>query len=280
MQRTHTNPHVCQAGPIRKVLLAAARGCVEPRNCTTWQFPTARQSLAMLATNSLLGCTKPQQHNASSASDAQLLAACSQTLTQLAKSGTGAGLGAIGGLAAYLAHYGLREAVMKGATVVVEMDTARGGASSASASSSGAPAGAARVARPVAKLQIDSVTVDNLEVWPCAPALLPSQLSALGTHTPSPPQLERNSFDGGAAGTLLGFLDHCVTAAGRRLLRSWLLAPLADPAAIHERQAAVADLCGSGGAGAAGRSALESLRASLKAVGGKDVAQSVTSLQR
>ena len=41
--------------------------------------------------------------------------------------------------------------------------------------------------------------------------------------------------DGGVAGSLLGEVDRCVTAAGRRLLGSDLAAPLTDQAAIEER---------------------------------------------
>lgn len=39
--------------------------------------------------------------------------------------------------------------------------------------------------------------------------------------------------------TLLSRMDHCVTAAGSRLMRQWLLAPLQDRAAVHSRQALV-----------------------------------------
>ena len=47
---------------------------------------------------------------------------------------------------------------------------------------------------------------------------------------------------GGTSGSLLGALDRCVTAAGRRLLRAWLCRPLDDVAAIAARQDAVHDL--------------------------------------
>ncbi|MCL6580859.1 MAG: DNA mismatch repair protein MutS [Firmicutes bacterium] len=46
----------------------------------------------------------------------------------------------------------------------------------------------------------------------------------------------------GKAGTLLGVLDFTVTAAGGRLLRSWVLHPLTGLGPIRRRQAAVAEL--------------------------------------
>jgi DNA mismatch repair protein MutS len=42
--------------------------------------------------------------------------------------------------------------------------------------------------------------------------------------------------------TLLGVLDTALTPMGARLLRRWLLAPLLQPGAIHQRQDAVAEL--------------------------------------
>jgi len=55
-------------------------------------------------------------------------------------------------------------------------------------------------------------------------------------------EILENSADGGAAGTLLSALDSCVTAAGRRRLRSWLVRPLRDVCAIRERQMAIGEL--------------------------------------
>ncbi|XP_078438699.1 MUTS homolog 6 isoform X2 [Wolffia australiana] len=46
--------------------------------------------------------------------------------------------------------------------------------------------------------------------------------------------------DGIAAGTLLAQLDHCATAFGRRLLKSWLARPLYNTKSIVDRQDAVA----------------------------------------
>lgn len=61
-------------------------------------------------------------------------------------------------------------------------------------------------------------------------------------------QLEiTRSLAGGARGSLLATVDRCRTPMGRRLLRSWLEAPLTDPSAILERQEAVAVLVGDGG---------------------------------
>jgi DNA mismatch repair protein MutS len=50
------------------------------------------------------------------------------------------------------------------------------------------------------------------------------------------------SRQGEVAGSLFGVLDETVTPMGARLLRQWLLRPLRDPAAIAERQDAVAAL--------------------------------------
>ena len=49
---------------------------------------------------------------------------------------------------------------------------------------------------------------------------------------------------GGRAGSLLGRLDSCRTAMGRRNLRQWILAPLLQLSAITARQTAVTDLMG------------------------------------
>ncbi|CAA7388969.1 unnamed protein product [Spirodela intermedia] len=46
--------------------------------------------------------------------------------------------------------------------------------------------------------------------------------------------------NGGFSGTLLAQLDHCATASGKRLLKSWLARPLYDTKSIVERQDAVA----------------------------------------
>ncbi len=57
-------------------------------------------------------------------------------------------------------------------------------------------------------------------------------------------ELVRNLRDGRAKGTLLDVIDFTVTAPGGRLLRSWLLRPLRDVAAIAARQDAVAEALG------------------------------------
>jgi DNA mismatch repair protein MutS len=54
-------------------------------------------------------------------------------------------------------------------------------------------------------------------------------------------ELVRNLRDGKLKGTLLDVIDFTVTAPGGRLLRSWLLRPLRDVAAIAARQDAVAE---------------------------------------
>jgi DNA mismatch repair protein MutS len=57
-------------------------------------------------------------------------------------------------------------------------------------------------------------------------------------------ELVRNLRDGRTRGTLLDVIDFTVTAPGGRLLRSWLLRPLLDIAAIAARQDAVAEALG------------------------------------
>jgi hypothetical protein len=52
-------------------------------------------------------------------------------------------------------------------------------------------------------------------------------------------ELLQNAADGGKAGTLLGHLDSCVTAQGKRLLRRWICHPLRSTAQIATRQDAV-----------------------------------------
>ncbi len=47
------------------------------------------------------------------------------------------------------------------------------------------------------------------------------------------------SYDGSTRGALVSVLDRSVTGMGRRLLRSWLVRPLSDPAAIGQRLDAV-----------------------------------------
>ncbi|KAH9604844.1 hypothetical protein KSS87_008848 [Heliosperma pusillum] len=44
-----------------------------------------------------------------------------------------------------------------------------------------------------------------------------------------------NSADGGTEGTLIKYLDHCLTHSGKRLLRSWICHPLKDVKAINNR---------------------------------------------
>jgi DNA mismatch repair protein MutS len=70
----------------------------------------------------------------------------------------------------------------------------------------------------------------------------PSRQLLLDAATRRNLEIERNQRDGGRHGTLLEALDTTLTAAGGRLLRSWLLAPLVDPQPIGERLDAVAEL--------------------------------------
>ncbi len=64
----------------------------------------------------------------------------------------------------------------------------------------------------------------------------------LDPFTVSSLELVRPLRSGNERGTLLHVLDHASTAMGRRLLRRWILLPLADRAAIERRLDAVAKL--------------------------------------
>ncbi|XP_019419556.1 PREDICTED: DNA mismatch repair protein MSH6-like isoform X1 [Lupinus angustifolius] len=66
---------------------------------------------------------------------------------------------------------------------------------------------------------LDAAALDNLEVF-------------------------ENNQDGGSSGTLYGQLNQCVTASGKRLLKTWLARPLCHVRSIKKRQHAVAGLKG------------------------------------
>ncbi|KAM7277513.1 hypothetical protein ACFE04_019379 [Oxalis oulophora] len=57
-------------------------------------------------------------------------------------------------------------------------------------------------------------------------------------------EIFENSRNGGSSGTLYAQLNHCVTAFGKRLLKTWLARPLYHLEAIKERQDAVSELRG------------------------------------
>ncbi|CAN8308725.1 unnamed protein product [Cochlearia groenlandica] len=57
-------------------------------------------------------------------------------------------------------------------------------------------------------------------------------------------EIFENSRNGGISGTLYAQLNQCVTASGKRLLKTWLARPLYSPELIKERQDAVAILRG------------------------------------
>ncbi|EOA19802.1 hypothetical protein CARUB_v10000048mg [Capsella rubella] len=57
-------------------------------------------------------------------------------------------------------------------------------------------------------------------------------------------EIFENSRNGGYSGTLYAQLNQCVTASGKRLLKTWLARPLYNPEMIKERQDAVAILRG------------------------------------
>ena len=55
-------------------------------------------------------------------------------------------------------------------------------------------------------------------------------------------ELVGNNDDGSERGTVLGFLNHCVTAFGKRQLRQWVLFPLNSRKAILARLVTVRNL--------------------------------------
>ncbi|BAT86257.1 DNA mismatch repair protein [Vigna angularis] len=57
-------------------------------------------------------------------------------------------------------------------------------------------------------------------------------------------EIFENSRNGGSSGTLYAQLNQCVTAFGKRLLKTWLARPLCNVESIKERQEAVAGLKG------------------------------------
>ncbi|MCD7449438.1 DNA mismatch repair protein msh6 [Datura stramonium] len=57
-------------------------------------------------------------------------------------------------------------------------------------------------------------------------------------------EIFENSRNGDSSGTLYAQINHCITAFGKRMLRSWLARPLYNPESIRERQDAVAGLKG------------------------------------
>lgn len=80
---------------------------------------------------------------------------------------------------------------------------------------------------------------------------------------------------GGAAGTLLAVLDRTTTPMGARLLRQWLLAPLAQRDAIEARLDAVAALAADSLARSALRTALDGVR-DVERLAGKAAAARAT----
>jgi len=101
------------------------------------------------------------------------------------------------------------------------------------------PAGVPHLARPVVEhaggtMPLDEMTRRNLELV--------------------------ESLRGGTDGTLLGVLDRTLTPMGARLLRQWLLAPLADVGRVNARQDAVESFARDALARAALREALDGVR--------------------
>ena len=96
-------------------------------------------------------------------------------------------------------------------------------------------------------------------------------------------EIERSLRHGTREGSLLSAIDETVTAAGGRLLRSWLLAPLLEGSRIDERLDAVDDLLGRPDARRALREALQDLhdveRLTARCVGGIAGPRDLTALR-
>ncbi|MGH7665238.1 MAG: DNA mismatch repair protein MutS, partial [Gemmatimonadaceae bacterium] len=121
------------------------------------------------------------------------------------------------------------------------------------------PAGIPHLMRPVIErpggvMPLDEMTRRNLELVE----------SLRGSHVP-----------GDAAGTLLEVLDSTLTPMGARLLRQWILAPLARRDAIDERLDAVADLSDAATARMEIREALRGVR-DIERLGSKAAAGRAT----
>ncbi|KAG0462513.1 hypothetical protein HPP92_020989 [Vanilla planifolia] len=87
----------------------------------------------------------------------------------------------------------------------------------------------------------------KFEELPCAGAFTKLQKSYMVLDAPALENLEiLENRNGNAAGTLYAQLDHCVTASGKRLLKSWLARPLHDIGSIVARQDAISVFKGIG----------------------------------
>lgn len=89
------------------------------------------------------------------------------------------------------------------------------------------------------KLRKDTLTLIHKMAY-----IPPHQHMVLDTSTIKNLELVKNLRDGRRAGSLLDILDFTGTSMGARLLRSWLLQPLRDCAAIEHRLESVAELLG------------------------------------
>ncbi|KAL6130451.1 hypothetical protein ACLB2K_068830 [Fragaria x ananassa] len=66
----------------------------------------------------------------------------------------------------------------------------------------------------------------------------------LDAAAPENLEIFENSRNGDSSGTMYAQLNHCVTAFGKRLLKTWLARPLYHVESIKERQDAVSSLQG------------------------------------
>ena len=72
-----------------------------------------------------------------------------------------------------------------------------------------------------------------------APAEGHNKFMVLDSHSLRNLEINENTYDKSLDGSLLEFLDHCVTPSGKRLFLSWVLAPLGNVSKINARLDAV-----------------------------------------
>ncbi|KAL5983572.1 hypothetical protein ACLOJK_017660 [Asimina triloba] len=84
----------------------------------------------------------------------------------------------------------------------------------------------------------------KFELLPCSGLIDALQKPYLALDSAALENLEilENNMNGGSSGSLLSQLDHCITAFGKRLLKTWLARPLYHRESIVERQDAIASL--------------------------------------
>ncbi|KAK1867392.1 hypothetical protein I4F81_009899 [Pyropia yezoensis] len=169
--------------------------------------------------------------------------------TRTADDAGGDGPGGAGGLNNYLAALAVGEA---GGVVDEELlgELARLDpaellvADRPAAAANGTPTGGVGGATaPATADAVDALLATSRRVPLNPPRLLPREAYLhLGARVIRDIEVLATARDGGRAGSLAAAVDGTATPGGRRLLRSWLLAPLRDTAAIGGRGAAVGAL--------------------------------------